>query len=419
MAEKSPEELYKERRARIDDAAQLRIPDRVPVHMSFGYFPARYYGISASAAFYETDKWLAATKKTVADFAPDGIYYIYPAFPGKAMELLDPKAIKWPGHGVPEQYSHRAIECEFLKHDEYDLILSDSSDFNLRTLMPRSVGAMEAFSELPPLSSLGAGYSGAILFAEALARPDVSAALARLQEIGRLASEWRKNLPDFDEEIKALGVVVDKMRLMLAAAPFDQVSDYLRGMTGTMTDMYRQPDKLIELMDRQLQETLKLINSTPKRDDNPIAWSALHRGSDGFMSLKDFEKFYWPGLKSVVEAVVERGIIPGLFFEGDWSQRLEYLTELPKGRVVGHFDYTNIFRAKEVLKDHMCIMGNVPVTLLQTGSVQDVKGYVKELIDVVGKDGGLIVCPGVVPDTGKPENIHAMIDFTKEYGIYN
>ena len=417
MTDKSPEELYKERRARIDDAAQLRIPDRVPVDMSFGYFPAKYYGIKASAAYYDPDSWLAAIKKTVVDFAPDGVFYIQPASPGKAMEILDPKAQKWPGHGVPEEYGHQAIENEFLKPDEYDLILTDPSDFNLRTFMPRAVGAMEAFSELPPLSSLGFGYFGAMGFAEALARPDVAEAIARLQEAGRMAIEWRKKIPNFNDEVKALGFAVGGMGIG-GGAPFDQVSDFLRGMAGTMLDMYRQPDKLMELIDQILQRTLKRIKAGPQRDDNPIVFMALHRGSDGFMSLKDFEKFYWPGLKAVIEAEVEKGIIPGIFFEGNWTQRLEYLTELPKGRVLGHFDSTDIFRAKEVLKDHMCIRGNVPATLLQAGSTQDVKDYVKELIDVVGKDGGLIVCPRVVPDTGKPENIHAMIDFTQEYGVY-
>ena len=78
MTEKSPEELHKERRARIDATAQLRIPDRVPVHMAFGYFPARYCNIPVSMAYYDPEKWLAAVKKTVVDFAPDGLYTTYP-----------------------------------------------------------------------------------------------------------------------------------------------------------------------------------------------------------------------------------------------------------------------------------------------------------------------------------------------------
>lgn len=415
---KSVDKLYRERAKRVDDAVQLRIPDRVPIDMSFGYFPAKYAGIPASAAYYDPDSWLMAVKKTIGDFAPDAVFYIQTPSPGKAMEMLDPKAMKWPGHGVSAEHGHQAIEGEFMKPDEYDLILDDPSDFALRVFSPRAVGAMEPFSQLPPLSTLGFGYFGAMALAEALARPDVAAAIDRLQQAGRWMTEWRKQIPNFNEEIKKLGFPVGGVGIG-GGAPFDQVSDFLRGMAGTMLDMYRQPDKLLELCDQILQRTLKRIAAGPQRDDNPVVFMALHRGSDGFMSLKDFEKFYWPGLKAVILAEIEKGIIPGIFFEGDWTTRLEYLLELPRGKVLGHFDSTDIFRAKEVLNDHMCIRGNVPATLLQTGSVQDVKDYVKKLIDVVGKGGGLIVCPRVVPDTGNPENIHAMIDFTKEYGVYN
>lgn len=157
----------------------------------------------------------------------------------------------------------------------------------------------------------------------------------------------------------------------------------------------------------------------PKGDGSRRVFMALHRGADGFMSLKQFEKFYWPFLKEVIITIVDAGYIPGVFFEGNYTSRLEYLLELPKGKVLAHLDTTDIYKAKEILKGHLCIRGNVPPTLLQTGTVQDVKDYMKELIDVVGKDGGLVVCPRSSPEKAKPENLKTMIDFTKEYGVYN
>ena len=75
-------------------------------------------------------------------------------------------------------------------------------------------------------------------------------------------------------------------------------------------------------------------------------------------------------------------------------------------------------KAKEVLNGHMCIQGNVPSSLLQTGSQEDVLKYCKWLIDVVGKDGGYIMGTGSVVDEVKPENLKAMVDFTREYGQY-
>lgn len=417
VPEKTPEQLYQERNKRILDAIQLRIPDRVPVDLSFGYFPAKYAGITCEAAYYDYYAWLKATKKTVLDFQPDGVFYVQPFSPGLVLEYIDPKSMKWPGHGVPADHGHQAIEGEWMKADEWDAFFEDEADYLLRVYLPRVAGVMEPFKNLPNLSSLGYGYRGATLLAEALANPEIFAAVKQLRKAGLESLKWRSKTTEFTKEIEKLGFPTNVIGAG-GGAPFDAISDNLRGMTGAMLDMYRQPDKLLKAMDKILQRTLARIAAMPKRTDNRVAFMALHRGSDGFMSLKQFEKFYWPGLKAVILALVEKGIIPGIFFEGNWNARLEYLLELPKGKVLGHFDSTDIFKAKDVLKNHMCIRGDVPGSLLTAGSVQDVKDYCKKLIDVVGKDGGLLVCPRVAPDVAKPENLHAMIDFTKEYGVY-
>ena len=136
------------------------------------------------------------------------------------------------------------------------------------------------------------------------------------------------------------------------------------------------------------------------------------------MSLKQFETFYFPYLKRMVEALVVKGYTPNLFFEGDYTKRLEYLLELPKGKVLGLFDRSDMKKTKEVLGGHMCIMGNMPSSILQTGTVDEVKAACKWLIDTCGLDGGYIMAPGSSVDEVKPENMKAMIDFTKEYGKY-
>jgi uroporphyrinogen-III decarboxylase len=417
MKEKTTKELFKERNKRVNDAIALKIPDRVPIDMSFGYFPAKYVGMPCSVVYYEPEKWLAAVKKTVLDFQPDSLFYIQGLSPGKAMELLEPKTSRWPGYGVSPYHANQAIEGEWMKADEYDLFMKDRTNFILRVYLPRVVGAMGPFSKLPDFSAGGFGQMGAQALAEALAQPEMAAAIARLQESGRLSIEWRKKIPNMNKEIEKLGFPVGGMGA--GGAPFDQIMNSLRGMPGTMVDMYRQPDKLMELINMFLKESLDRIATMPYRDDHPRVFMATHRGSDGFMSLKQFEKFYWPGLKAVILAVIDKGMVPCIFFEGNWTQRLEYLLELPRAKIMAHLDSTDIFRAKEVLNNHICIRGNVPGSVLTAGTVDDVNDYCKKLIDIVGKDGGLVVCPRVVPDEAKPENLHAMIDFTKEYGVYN
>jgi uroporphyrinogen-III decarboxylase len=81
--------------------------------------------------------------------------------------------------------------------------------------------------------------------------------------------------------------------------------------------------------------------------------------------------------------------------------------------------YTDIFKAKEILGDHMCIMGDVPPSLLTLGTPEQVENYVKKLIDEVGKGGGYILCTGCeLPIDTKEENYRAMLETAKSYGIY-
>jgi len=81
-------------------------------------------------------------------------------------------------------------------------------------------------------------------------------------------------------------------------------------------------------------------------------------------------------------------------------------------------DQSDMADAKKTLGRNACLMGNVSSALLNLGTPQEVKDYVKKVIDTVGKDGGLIICNGAFFDHAKPENVKATVDAAKEYGVY-
>jgi hypothetical protein len=414
--EKSPEQLYEEREKRIGDAIQLKVPDRVPVLLALGYFPAKYTGITCEAAYYDHTKWRWASRKTVLDFEPDCYRASIGTVSGLALKALDTKQMKWPGHGVPPDQSHQFVEGEYMEESEYDALLSDPSDFAIRTYLPRVFGTLAPFGKLPSLKMLLYGTSAATLSGQ-LATPDFAEAFASLLKAADEASKWRSAMSSFDDEMASLGFPCHARAS--SSAPFDEISDFLRGMRGAMIDMYRQPDKLIQACEMLLSMQIERASVAASRGSPKRVFIPLHRGADGFMSLKQFETFYWPTLKRLILALVERGLTPCPFFEGDYTTRLEHLRELPKGKVLCHFDATDMLRVKEVLGGHLCIMGNVPSSLLQAGTVQEVKAYCKKLIDVAGKDGGFIMTHRSAIDEANPANVKAMIDFTKEYGVYN
>ena len=411
---KTPEELYKERETRIMDTVRLRIPDSIPILVALTYFPAVYTGTPKKAAWYDHDKWFEATMKTFLDYQPDGIWSIQGFSPGAVMELLEPKSQRWPGWGLDDDNEHQAIEIAGMNGDEYDLYFNDRGDFTFRTMFGRMFGAAEAFNKLPPLSSLGSPFGG-MQFAEAMADPDVAAAIEKFQKAGRLLKELRPKMKNFYAEAEKLGFPCPTGPG--GGVPFDGVSDYLRGMQGAMIDMYRNPDNLTRVLEERLQNTLAMLDSIPKFTKPTRGFMALHRGSDGFMSLKQFEKFYWPYFKAVLLKMIEKGITPFPFLEGIWDQRLEYFLELPKGSMVCHFAYTDMKKAKDILGGHMCIMGDIPSSLLNAGTPQQVEEYTRDLMAYCGKDGGLIVSNNTV-NQGKPDCIRAMIDTVKKYGVY-
>ena len=63
-------------------------------------------------------------------------------------------------------------------------------------------------------------------------------------------------------------------------------------------------------------------------------------------------------------------------------------------------------------------MGNMPNSLLATGTVNQVKDHTKMLIDKCGTDGGYIMSGGALIDHARPENVDAWVVTTKEYGRY-
>jgi len=91
------------------------------------------------------------------------------------------------------------------------------------------------------------------------------------------------------------------------------------------------------------------------------------------MSLKQFETFYWPGLKKLILGLIEAGMTPCVFLEGDYTTRLPYLRELPRGKVLAMIDATDIFKVKEIVGDTVCIMGGMPLSLLSTGTPDAVR----------------------------------------------
>jgi uroporphyrinogen-III decarboxylase len=246
--------------------------------------------------------------------------------------------------------------------------------------------------------------------------PPVQNTFKALFEAGAEALKWITVMGGVDGELATLGY--PNILGGFTKAPFDTIGDTLRGTKGIIMDMYRQPDKLLQALQAVTPIMIGMGLGAAQQTGNPIIFMPLHKGADGFMSDEQFKTFYWPTLKVVIEGLIGEGCIPFIAAEGGYNSRLEVIRDLPKGKTIWMFDQTDMVKAKEIVGDTLCLWGNIPSTMLKIGTPEDVKEYAKKLIDTAGKGGGFIMANGAFFDHAKPENIKAMVDFTKEYGGY-
>jgi len=307
------------------------------------------------------------------------------------------------------------VEAEYMKAEEYDDLLFDPSDFTVRILWPRIFGKLAAFGSMPPLSTLMGGLTAGYGFT-AFASPAGQEAFEAMRKAGQETFKWFAALVRYVDKLRQAGLLLAWGSATFA--PFDMLGDTLRGTKGVMIDMYRRPDKVIAACEKLLPIKLREAVTTARMSGNPRVFIPLHKGSEGFMSLEQFRRFYWPTLRGLILDLVNEGLTPVVFVEGRYESRLECLRDVPPGKVLYLFEDTNMARAKEILGDVACIMGNVPASLMVTGTPEQVRDYCKQLIDTAGRGGGFIMSQASSPENLRVENLGAMVDYTKEYGVY-
>lgn len=205
-----------------------------------------------------------------------------------------------------------------------------------------------------------------------------------------------------------LGVAVDSVMMAFSLS---------RTLTEFTRDLYEVPDRVEAAIRASCDDLIANAIQVCKNNGNPLAFVVLERSSGFYYRLPIFERFEWPFLQRYVDAFVSEGITPWLHFDTDYGLNLPYLRQLPKGKCICDLDgTTDIFKAKEILKGHMCISGDVPAALLSLGKPEEVEEYCRRLIDEVGDGGGFMLTTGCeCPIDVKPENLRSMVDTGRSY----
>ena len=412
----SPEakKAYRERVTRFVKAIKLEEPDRVPVILPSGYYPAIYAGYTFKDVMYDYKKMSAAWKKFNRDFKGDTFSSPGLVYPGRVIEMIDHKLHKWPGHGLPDNAPmYQFVEGNYMKPEEYDEFMENPTEFWMRTFLPRTAGALESFRKLAPFNPIMTNPLG---WVSSFADPEVRKSFETLIACGKEIVAWREAVAEVNNDALANGQA--SFGGGMGGAPFDNLSDVLRGTTGIVMDMYRQPKKVKEAMERLVPIVVKLAVKMSDASLSPVVSMPLHKGENSFMSGKAFEEFYWPSFKAVLMGMINEGLVPMPFAEGNYEPRLDVIKEMPRSGVVWYFEVMDMAKAKEKLGGVACIAGNVPSSLIVTSTPTIVKEACRKLIESCAPGGGYILTGASGVSNCNPANLHALMEAAEEYGKY-
>jgi hypothetical protein len=411
-----PTQRFAERQRRIYDAVALKPVDRVPIMYQSNFWFAKYSNIPIRRFLYEYDLVSEVIRKIVAELNPDAVAppHVTTAL-GGIMDLLGYRQLEWPGHGAPDNVSYQYRDREWMTAEEYDEYIDEPSWYYFTKFMPRIADAYAHLAKLPKFA--GWQHTRMILCARFFGDPDVADGFAKLAEAGREAQKMLSTARAFVDELAALGFPASATATCIA--PYDFFADTLRGSKGIMLDLRRRPEKLLAAMERAIPLILR-GTIPPQLGPCRLVFMPMHWSIDGFMSPDFFLRFFWAPLRKILMGLIDAGLVPVVFWEGNCTSRLEIIADIPKGKCIYWFESGDLFRAKQVLGDHVCLRGNVPASMLNAGTPDEVTEYSKKLIETVGKNGGFMLDGAIgIPDEAKLENVKAMYAAVHRFGRYD
>jgi hypothetical protein len=403
---------YAERIERLRRAYDLEYPDRIVADgsMGFGEYAIRRKGLTGKDIVYNHEALREPLLEFHDEFQPDVAVNLMP-YLGRIFDLMDYKTYIWGGRQLPDSMVIQAVEGEYMTGDEYADFIADPTAFWLHTYLPRVAGMFGPMAMLPdfPRFSEWVDIIDLIL---PFGMPPVQEMLQRLMEAGNELMQILPVVGQTGAMIAAEGF--PGMGYNIVKTPFDYLGDTLRGTKGILTDLFRRPNDVLAACERYVPILIKSITAACDRTGSPTAFYVLHKGADSFMSQQQFERFYWPTWKETMLGLFEEGITSYLFIEGSYNHRLENLAEMPDKSLICHFDQTDMRRVKEVLSDKFTIAGNVPASLMSTGTADAVRAYCDDLVELYEDAPGYIMAFGCGFEMTTAENIHAFQDSVKK-----
>ena len=343
---------FEERMELRTDLLSGKVPKRMPVYVNFSMEAAcEFAGLDVVRAHYEPEVMEKAYDTLCGAVFSDSLP-VGNLRHAASYQILGAKNWVMASNG-----SMQHPEIESMYADEYDEYIKDPYGFLMNVLFPRICTSLDTdpANRAVVMAKAYAAYNQALANQGAI--------------IGKL--------------FKKYGYAPGIMSGNLIQAPFDFVSDQLRGFKGINMDLRRCPDKVEAAVNATLPLMMKQATLSRVKPGS-IDFIPLHLAP--YMNMEQFEKYYWPTLYKMVCDLDKLGIACHLFAEEDFTRFSSHLSDLPESSII-MFEYGDAKHLKETVGKKHLIGGFFDPTITLTRSKEDCLDEVKRLCDILGPGG--------------------------------
>jgi len=183
-------------------------------------------------------------------------------------------------------------------------------------------------------------------------------------------------------------------------------------------DLYDEPEMIDEIFALTMEYTLKTYRGMIEATRPVGVWIGGWRTAPDMLSPEMWNRFVWPYFKAYTDLCIEYDVIPIFHLDSNWTSQLARFREMPAKKCILALDSkTDIRKAKALLGDMMCILGDVPAELLAFGTPDEVYQHTTQLIRDIGPTGYIIASGCDIPANAKKENVQAMVDAARDFAV--
>lgn len=201
----------------------------------------------------------------------------------------------------------------------------------------------------------------------------------------------------------------------------EELEANLLGIKGLSLALRRNADELENFIKAWDEKHIDPIIEEVKKGDGPnykyCFDASIMMLAHNLLRPEQFERFYWPSLKKLLDAYADKGMNVRIFAEGSILRYADYFKDYPKGTLTFHIEKDDPFEFRKAFPN-ACIMGGMTTDMLYMSTPEECVEYTKKLCDGLGKDGGFVFSENKMlsyKNDAKSENLLAVCEFLNSY----